>query len=145
MLPQLILTGGFKERVSDKPHVLRKRGEVLFDLGLLVCGVIHFHAPPEVILSFLAPPGRVAESDASVPVDPLACPGLRRLVPGLPQDDLLELPLLFDCQVAVNLCIFRYKSCRGRDDRGSRWGGQGETEENEEDDGDEFLHYELCK
>ena len=143
MLPQLILTGGFEEWVSDEPHVLRERGEVLFDLRLLVCGVIHFDAPAEVILSFLARPGRVAESDASVPVDPLACPGLRRLVPGLPQDDLLELPLLFDCQVAVNLCIFRYKSCRLRYDRWGWRGGQGETEEKDYED--EFLHYELCK
>ena len=79
----------------------------MFDLGLLVCGVIHSHAPPEVILSFLARPSRVAESDTTVLVDPLACPGLRRLVPRLPEDDLLELPLLFDCQVAVYLCIFR--------------------------------------
>ena len=137
------MTSGLKERVSDESHVLRERFEVLFDLGLLVCGVIHFDAPPEVILSFLARPGRVAESDATVLVDPLARPGLRRLVPRLPEDDLLELPLLFDCQVAVNLCRFGYKSCRLRDDRRGRRVGQGETEEKDYED--EFLHYELCK
>ncbi len=114
----------------------------MVDLGPLIFGVCHIHAPPKVILSFLALFGRIAEPDATVLVDPLPSPGVRYLVPGLPKNDLLDLPLLFDCQVTVDLGVFGYEGCRSRDHRRGRRGGQGETKEKDEEN---FLHYELSK